>query len=571
MKKNSHATSDQIQYELDNVRGLLRSGRVPEAEQRLTALLEKNRKNPEVLGLLAGAVYLRGDKKRAKKLWKQSLDTARLSRVFFVNLHAFLSALIKDGDDVAAKKQASRKLPLWPIEEPPKPHERDLLIDLADKLATVGQIDSGYRLLSTLSKLLPGDLKALASLGVMEMIREDYAAALQIFSAVDNAIRPQSDLSLLVRLYQCEEMLGDEETAATIQQRVRDTYPVYVAPKSPDHKKNILVIYRSPSLGATVTSPRNLFKGNYPTQLTQLLSKDYHFSCMFFGVDSEIQKKHSPRPDLIINNVVNGEGIQADGSMKKLAEFIEAFDVPVINHPLHVMQATRELTAKIVSEVPGVIVPAIKRFSKCEKSDTELVDDIETNFKYPVIVRTIFKQHGEGMVKVDNHEELLESWNGIPDEFYVSQFVDSRHESGFYRKIRAGIVGDEIVVVRIDYDRYWKIHGRVKPERVKFYRENPHLLDKERRICADPDKELGSGVIRALHEIGRRIPLDIFGIDFDVNIEGEIVFFEANATMNLLSLAVSEVNYPIETENRLLSVIRRYLANIGKSGFPDQV
>jgi len=38
----------------------------------------------------------------------------------------------------------------------------------------------------------------------------------------------------------------------------------------------------------------------------------------------------------------------------------------------------------------------------------------------------------------------------------------------------------------------------------------------------------------ALHEIRRRTPLDFYGIDFDLTKDGRVLFFEANAAMNLM-------------------------------------
>jgi hypothetical protein len=70
-------------------------------------------------------------------------------------------------------------------------------------------------------------------------------------------------------------------------------------------------------------------------------------------------------------------------------------------------------------------------------------------------------------------------------------------------------------------------------------------------------------VPRVLRAIAGRIPLDIFGIDFDVDPDGRVIFFEANATMNLLSTAYSrEVDYPRHAEARLLAAIRSYLLEL---------
>lgn len=44
----------------------------------------------------------------------------------------------------------------------------------------------------------------------------------------------------------------------------------------------------------------------------------------------------------------------------------------------------------------------------------------------------------------------------------------------------------------------------------------------------------------------------IFGLDFDVDKQGRVVFFESNATMNLLSNAPAEIDYPRETQQEFL-------------------
>jgi hypothetical protein len=65
--------------------------------------------------------------------------------------------------------------------------------------------------------------------------------------------------------------------------------------------------------------------------------------------------------------------------------------------------------------------------------------------------------------------------------------------------------------------------------------------------------------LTVLAEIGRRIPLDVFGIDFDVDDQDRVVFFEANATMNLLSTAIKEFDYPKQAEEEFLARLDRFL------------
>ena len=68
--------------------------------------------------------------------------------------------------------------------------------------------------------------------------------------------------------------------------------------------------------------------------------------------------------------------------------------------------------------------------------------------------------------------------------------------------------------------------------------------------------------LQALRAIRDRIPLDVFGVDFEVDADGRLVFFEANATMNLFSTARPEIPYPAEAEDRLKRAFRNYFASL---------
>ena len=167
------------------------------------------------------------------------------------------------------------------------------------------------------------------------------------------------------------------------------------------------------------------------------------------------------------------------------------------------------------------------------------------------------------MTKVDSRDRLVEVLaSGFPEKFFVTEFVDSRGENKFFRKIRAAIVKDEIIIVRVDCDTNWNVHGGRYGRRVSFYLENAYLLEQEKLICADSEKELGRSAMQSLRAIRDRISLDAFGVDFDVDADGKLVFYEANATMNLFSTAKAEVEYPKEAEDCLKLAFQRYFTSL---------
>jgi hypothetical protein len=153
-----------------------------------------------------------------------------------------------------------------------------------------------------------------------------------------------------------------------------------------------------------------------------------------------------------------------------------------------------------------------------------------------------------------------------PEDFFVTEFVDCRGKDEFFRKIRAAVVGGEIILIRVDYDTFWNVHGRKNRKRVPFYLERPYLLDEEKRICLDPDAALGRSAMQSLRAIRERIPMDIFGIDFAVDPLGIVIFYEANATMNLFSTAPKEAANPKEAgENLKLAFQSYFMSLVAKS------
>ena len=346
--------------------------------------------------------------------------------------------------------------------------------------------------------------------------------------------------------------------------------PVFISERRANQRGDLLIINQNPAIDDSLKSFEDLHleAPNFPGQLIPRFRDDFHFTFVF--VDDALRpgaRNKIPAPEVVINNHLNGEAVLAGGRLAKFSELMDSFGVPVVNHPTKVILTTRDESAKRLAGTPGVVLPKTLRFSSTGKTPEEMARQIEKQYDYPLILRTLACQEGKGMTKVDSREVLVEVLaSGFPKEFFVTQFVDSRAGKKFYRKIRAAVVKDEIIIVRVDCDTYWKIYARKSDERVSFYRENAHLLEEEKRICQNPEAELGRPAVEALRAIRQRVPLDVFGIDFDVDGNGLVVFYEANATMNLFSTAREEVPYPQEAEDRLKQAFRNYLTSLVARG-----
>ncbi len=60
---------------------------------------------------------------------------------------------------------------------------------------------------------------------------------------------------------------------------------------------------------------------------------------------------------------------------------------------------------------------------------------------------------------------------------------------------------------------------------------HPWKLEEERRFLENPHAVFGERVMSAIAAIGKRLDLDYGGIDFTVLPGGQVLVFEANATM----------------------------------------
>jgi Flp pilus assembly protein TadD len=342
--------------------------------------------------------------------------------------------------------------------------------------------------------------------------------------------------------------------------------PVFIGERLATQKAEALIINRNPHIDASFRSfeTLNRFCSNFPGQLGDQLQEDFHFTYVFVGdATRPSARKQIPQPDFVINNHVNGELILSEGNLPGVSELADSFGVPVVNHPTKAVQTTRDVSAKLLDDLSGVLVPKTMRFSPVGKTCEELVRESEDQYDYPLITRTLISQEGKGMTKVDSRDALVELLSaGCPEKFFVTQFVDCRRRNEFFRKIRAAIVQDEIVIIRVDYDTYWNVHGRKSEKRVPFYLEHAYVLDEEKRICKDPETELGRSAMQSLRAIRDRIPLDVFGIDFAVKADGLLIFYEANATMNLFSTASKEAPNPKEAGDRLKLAFQSYFTSL---------
>jgi len=395
--------------------------------------------------------------------------------------------------------------------------------------------------------------------------------------ACDHALKLEpGTYDILYIKSQALRWLGHQEEAVKVYMQsfeARATAsPILISERRATQKADVLIITPRPIFDNTLQPFDTLLTRcpNFPGQLANYMSDEIHFTYVFMGdAARESAREKIPKPDLLINNYANGELILLEGNMDAMSKLVDSFDVPVVNHPKKAVLSARDTEAILLKGIPGIVVPKTMRFTLVGKSHEEVIKEIGSEFEYPFITRSLTRQMGKGMDLVDSPEKLAEilkikSAKGTEDNFFVTKFYDSRGPTNYYRKIRASIVDKEIVITRVDFSTHWNVHGRKREDRAQFYLDNSHLLEEEKRVCQDPEAELGRPVMQALLAICDRVPLEVLGIDFDIDREGRVIFYEANATMNLFSTAWHTVPNPKIAADRLKDAFVRYFKSVAK-------
>lgn len=340
-------------------------------------------------------------------------------------------------------------------------------------------------------------------------------------------------------------------------------YPAYLAaaphyhgPKTDTQILSVVMINPDPSprLLAEPRSAQHL-AGNFPSQLGKYCRDRYRLFSVFAGSPpiSAAALTGSSEPALTLNNCVNGEDLKR-GQLAKAEAQEQALGLAVVNSAAKAIHCTRVETAEMLRGIPNLVVPKAMRF----RLEAHLVDvlrlRISEMFAFPMILRSVGEQEGANIHLATNGAELGAAIKELlalgSRDFYVIEYAGFAHEGGFYRRIRAAFVEGVPTVIRADYDDQWMVRGRKFERILDHYRRDRALFDKANAIVEQ--QAIGDAAWQTLADVGRRIPLDVFGMDFDVNDEGQVVFFESNATMLLLSNAPPDLDYPMSAQAAFL-------------------
>ena len=333
--------------------------------------------------------------------------------------------------------------------------------------------------------------------------------------------------------------------------------PVHRSPSVPSQILSIVLISPSPAVESlTASGSAQHFSGNFPSQLSRYCGDRYRMFSVFAGsppkVASDALDQHEAA--ITLNNCVNGEELKR-GQLAKVEAHEKALGLPVVNDAAKAIHCTRVEAADMLRGIPNLIVPKVMRFRLESGLLESLRKGIGEVFAFPVILRSVGEQEGANVHLATNPAELGVALTALlalgSRDFYVIEYAGVKHDNGFHRRIRAAFVAGTPTLIRGDYDDQWMVRGRKFERILDHYRRDRALFDDANAIVQQSQR-IGAAAWNTLAEVGRRIPLDVFGMDFDVDDEGRVIFFESNATMLLLSNAPPELDYPQDAQQAFL-------------------
>jgi glutathione synthase/RimK-type ligase-like ATP-grasp enzyme len=259
--------------------------------------------------------------------------------------------------------------------------------------------------------------------------------------------------------------------------------------------------------------------GNIPSRH---LFDDRVFQTFLVFVEFFDRSRALPPHQIIFNAI--GDADLASPALEAARRLLELTGAPVINPPEAIVGTGRTDIARRLKGIDGVVTARAVTLARGEIG----ADALDRNgFEFPVLIRTPGFHTGRHFVKVDAIEDLGGALAELPgEELTVLSYLDARGADGKVRKYRVMMIGGALYPLHVAISSAWKVHYFTAE-----MAESAEHRAEDGRFLEDMAGVLGARATAALGEIQSRLGLDYAGIDFGLNAAGEILLFEANATM----------------------------------------
>lgn len=227
--------------------------------------------------------------------------------------------------------------------------------------------------------------------------------------------------------------------------------------------------------------------------------------------------------DVVVNLVSDVD--HDDGMLAVAAALADRLGKPVINHPDRIRGTDRASVAALLSGIPDCRVAKVERYSGSALLAPGFCDRRASAF--PFLARLAGRHGGDDFERLHTQDELQRFVAGhAADDYFLIEYIDTASPDGYFRKYRFFIVGDAVLPYHLAIGSAWKVHHYSTDMANQAW-----MRREEAAFLNDPGAVFAPRHFAALRAIRDAIGLDFFGVDCALDREGNLVVFEANATM----------------------------------------
>ena len=260
--------------------------------------------------------------------------------------------------------------------------------------------------------------------------------------------------------------------------------------------------------------------GNIPTRV---LIDNSMYRCSVVVADFFDPATPLPPHAAVFNAI--GDADLARGALQAAEGLLARTTAPVVNSPRAVLLTGRADNARRMAAIPGLVAPRTMTFPRAALADVSALR--AQGFSFPLLLRRPGFHTGRHFLRVDAPERLGEAVAALPGaELTAIEFLDARGNDGSVRKYRIMVVDGALYPMHVAVATDWKVHYFTAD-----MAERPDHRAEEARFLADMPQALGISAMAALEAVRDVLALDYGGVDFGLDRHGNVLLFEANATM----------------------------------------
>ena len=391
-----------------------------------------------------------------------------------------------------------------------------------------------------------------AFLGLAPFLRMNLAGVdlLPIAQAMTTAAERQPDnANLWMNLATAMFCVGQREIALQIQAQALEMQRIfYLAASRRPAKLRLLMIMAADDLA-----------GNTPLDCL-LENSDIDLIYYFLPPGAPLALADAPDHDVLMTAI--SETDRNLDLLTALTPILSGWPRPVINSPDKIPAIERGAAARLLQDIPGLLIPPTIRVGRNQLSKINQLDSFAAlgdAGRFQMIARPVDAHGGHGLQKIASEQDVAAYLDQVADdEFFISPFIDYSGADGLFRKIRIALVDGAPYVCHMAVSQNWMIHYL----NADMY-QNPERRAEEAAFMADFEVFAERHRL-ALREIYRRTGLEYLCLDCAETADGRLLVFEIDHAMVVHAMDPVEL-FPFKQAPmlKLQNAFREFLFRLG--------